>query len=169
MTRCTLYILLPISIVAALFFVWQGSIQNFKGPDTVQTVEGATANHRAGPAGIATGDQDVGNQWRRILQREFVPSLRESDPAVEPAADAADLRAWRRTDVHVRQDGAGHAPRLGDIRNDVGAVSRRRVHLLLGRAERKSDDGQTGCRAAPIPALNPAATWKAKKFASATR
>src|SRR5262245_35207996 len=29
LTRCTLYILLPISIVAALFFVWQGSIQNF--------------------------------------------------------------------------------------------------------------------------------------------
>src|SRR5262245_7604065 len=29
LTRCTLYILLPISIVAALFFVWTGSIQNF--------------------------------------------------------------------------------------------------------------------------------------------
>src|SRR5262245_23495244 len=40
-TRCTLYILIPISIVAALFFVSQGSIQNFKGPDTVQTLEGA--------------------------------------------------------------------------------------------------------------------------------
>src|SRR5436190_15750159 len=39
-TRCTLYILLPISIVAALFFVWQGSIQNFKGPAAVQTLEG---------------------------------------------------------------------------------------------------------------------------------
>src|SRR5436853_3057224 len=36
-TRCTVYILLPISIVAALFFVGQGSIQNFKGPATVQT------------------------------------------------------------------------------------------------------------------------------------
>src|ERR1017187_3794530 len=31
-TRGTLYILLPISVVAALFFVWQGSIQNFKPP-----------------------------------------------------------------------------------------------------------------------------------------
>src|SRR5262252_6572406 len=29
-TRCTLYILLPISMLAALLFVWQGSIQNFK-------------------------------------------------------------------------------------------------------------------------------------------
>jgi K+-transporting ATPase ATPase A chain len=49
MTRCTLYILLPISIVAALFFVWQGSIQNFKGPDTVQTLEGAPQTIEQGP------------------------------------------------------------------------------------------------------------------------
>ena len=33
-TRCTLYILLPICILATLFFVAQGSIQNFKGPAT---------------------------------------------------------------------------------------------------------------------------------------
>jgi K+-transporting ATPase ATPase A chain len=49
MTRCTLYVLLPISIVAALFFVWQGSIQNFKGPDTVQTLEGAPQTIEQGP------------------------------------------------------------------------------------------------------------------------
>ena len=48
-TRCTLYILLPISIVAALFFVWQGSIQNFKPYETVQTVEGATQTIAQGP------------------------------------------------------------------------------------------------------------------------
>src|SRR5438445_10469204 len=39
-TRCTVYVLLPISIISALFFVWQGSIQNFKGPATAQTLEG---------------------------------------------------------------------------------------------------------------------------------
>src|SRR5215813_4209004 len=49
MTRGTLYVLLPISIVAALFFVWQGSIQNFKGPATVQTVEGAPQTIEQGP------------------------------------------------------------------------------------------------------------------------
>jgi K+-transporting ATPase ATPase A chain len=48
-TRCTLYVLLPISIVAALFFVWQGSIQNFKAPDTVQTLEGAPQTIEQGP------------------------------------------------------------------------------------------------------------------------
>src|ERR1700757_745862 len=48
-TRATLYVLLPISIIAALFFVWQGSIQNFKGPATVQTVEGAPQTIEQGP------------------------------------------------------------------------------------------------------------------------
>jgi potassium-transporting ATPase potassium-binding subunit len=48
-TRCTLYILLPISIVAALFFVWQGSIQNFQPPVTAQTVEGASQTIEQGP------------------------------------------------------------------------------------------------------------------------
>src|SRR3989475_1019163 len=48
-TRCTLYILLPISIVASLFFVWQGSIQNFKGPATVQTLEGTPQTIEQGP------------------------------------------------------------------------------------------------------------------------
>jgi len=48
-TRCTLYILLPISIVAALFFVWQGSIQNFHAPVTAQTLEGASQTIEQGP------------------------------------------------------------------------------------------------------------------------
>src|ERR1019366_2486296 len=40
-TRCTLYVLLPICVLSTLFFVWQGCIQNFKGPVTVQTLEGS--------------------------------------------------------------------------------------------------------------------------------
>src|SRR6185295_12238785 len=48
-TRCTVYILLPISILAALFFVWQGSIQNLKPPVTAQTLEGASQTIEQGP------------------------------------------------------------------------------------------------------------------------
>jgi K+-transporting ATPase ATPase A chain len=49
LTRCTLYVLLPISIVAALFFVQQGSIQNFKPYETVKTIEGADQTIGQGP------------------------------------------------------------------------------------------------------------------------
>src|ERR1700676_4206520 len=48
-TRCTLYILLPICILATLCFVWQGSIQNFKGPATATTLEGPTQVIEQGP------------------------------------------------------------------------------------------------------------------------
>ncbi len=48
-TRCTLYILMPICILATLFFVWQGSIQNFKGPATATTLEGPTQVIEQGP------------------------------------------------------------------------------------------------------------------------
>jgi K+-transporting ATPase ATPase A chain len=48
-TRGTLYILLPICILSTLFFVWQGSIQNFKGPATVTTLEGPTQVIERGP------------------------------------------------------------------------------------------------------------------------
>jgi len=48
-TRCTVYILLPICLVATLIFVWQGSPQTFKGPATVTTLEGVTQVIERGP------------------------------------------------------------------------------------------------------------------------
>ena len=48
-TRCTLYILLPICFIATLLFVGQGSIQNFKGPATATTLEGAAQVIEQGP------------------------------------------------------------------------------------------------------------------------
>ena len=48
-TRCTVYILLPVCLVATLLFVWQGSIQNFKGPTTATTLEGSTQVIEQGP------------------------------------------------------------------------------------------------------------------------
>src|SRR5471032_2433713 len=40
-TRCTLYILLPISIVVGLFFIWQGMPQNLGAYTEATTLEGA--------------------------------------------------------------------------------------------------------------------------------
>jgi potassium-transporting ATPase potassium-binding subunit len=48
-TRCTLYILLPVCILTTLCFVAQGSIQNFKGPITATTLEGPTQVIEQGP------------------------------------------------------------------------------------------------------------------------
>jgi K+-transporting ATPase ATPase A chain len=49
MTRSCIYILLPICILATLILVSQGTIQNFKQPVSVQTIEGAPQVIEQGP------------------------------------------------------------------------------------------------------------------------
>ncbi len=49
LTRCTLYVLLPISIVAALFLIWQGMPQNLSAYTDVSTLEGAKQSIAQGP------------------------------------------------------------------------------------------------------------------------
>jgi potassium-transporting ATPase potassium-binding subunit len=49
LTRCTLYLLLPISIVVGLFFVWQGMPQNLNAYIDATTLEGAKQTIGMGP------------------------------------------------------------------------------------------------------------------------
>jgi len=48
-TRCSVYLLIPVCILATLFFASQGAIQNFKGPATATTLEGASQVIEQGP------------------------------------------------------------------------------------------------------------------------
>ncbi len=49
LTRCSLYVLLPISILIGLFFVWEGMPQNFHAYQTVKSIEGFTQTITGGP------------------------------------------------------------------------------------------------------------------------
>ena len=49
LTRCTLYVLLPISIVVGIFFVWQGMPQNLSAYIDATTLEGAKQTIAMGP------------------------------------------------------------------------------------------------------------------------
>ena len=49
LTRCVLYILLPISVVTCLFYVWQGIPQNLSAYTSVTTLEGAKQLIAQGP------------------------------------------------------------------------------------------------------------------------
>src|SRR6516165_4806994 len=49
LTRCTLYILLPISVVVALFFVWQGMPQNLNAYVDTTSLEGVKQTIAQGP------------------------------------------------------------------------------------------------------------------------
>src|SRR5262245_29049022 len=60
LTRGTLYVLIPISLVAALILVWQGSIQNFNPYTAAKTVEGATQTIAQGPVASQVAIKQVG-------------------------------------------------------------------------------------------------------------
>jgi len=60
LTRGTVYILLPIAFVAALVFVWQGSIQNFHPYTAAKTVEGATQTISQGPVASQEAIKQLG-------------------------------------------------------------------------------------------------------------
>jgi K+-transporting ATPase ATPase A chain len=60
LTRCTLYVLLPLSIVAALFLVWQGVPQNIGPYVDATTLEGATQTLSQGPAASQVAIKQLG-------------------------------------------------------------------------------------------------------------
>ena len=70
LTRCSLYVLLPISIVVGLFFVSQGMPQNFHAYER-SIARGVLAIHYRRSDGLAGSHQRARHQRRRIRQREL--------------------------------------------------------------------------------------------------
>ena len=60
LTRSTLYVLLPLSILFALVLVGQGVVQNFKSHETVQTLQGAQQIIPMGPAASQIAIKQIG-------------------------------------------------------------------------------------------------------------
>ena len=60
MTRATLYVLLPLAILLALFLVWQGMPQNFIGATEATTLEGAKQLIAQGPVASQVAIKMIG-------------------------------------------------------------------------------------------------------------
>ncbi len=159
-TRCTLYVLLPICVAVCAVPGLAGHAADARALCRRHHARRRQADHRGRPGRLAGRDQDARHQRRRLLQRQRRASVREPDRAVELRADAVDLRARRGADQRVRPHGRQPAPGLGDPRRHGRAVPRRRRGLLLGRGQRHHH----AARARP----RPAATWKARRSASAS-
>jgi K+-transporting ATPase ATPase A chain len=61
MVRAALYVLLPLSVVTALFLVWQGVPQNLNAYVTAETVEGAQQIIAQGPAASQIAIKQIGS------------------------------------------------------------------------------------------------------------
>ena len=118
MTRCTLYVLLPVSIVVGLLLRLAGHAAKpaplYRGHDPRRR----QAVDRARPGGVPGSHQDVRDQWRRLLQRQLVASVREPEPAHEFHSARADLLHRRGAHECVRPDGRRPAAGLGHLRRD---------------------------------------------------
>jgi potassium-transporting ATPase potassium-binding subunit len=66
-TRCTVYILLPVSVLGALFLVWQGTPQNFDAYTKVRTVEGAEQTIAQGPMASQEAIKEFGTNGGGFL------------------------------------------------------------------------------------------------------
>jgi hypothetical protein len=132
-TRSTLYVLLPLSLLFAVFLVSQGAIQNFDAYKDVTTLEVNTYSQaKNGPDGtaaegcqgepvmeeasadpepadgsdrLAGGDQDARHQRRRAVQRQLGAPVREPDAALQLRADAVDLPDPGGAGVRLRPHG----------------------------------------------------------------
>ncbi len=60
LTRVTLYVLLPLSLLLAVFLVWQGVPQNFDGYVTATTLDGGTQTIAQGPAASQIAIKQLG-------------------------------------------------------------------------------------------------------------
>ena len=66
-TRGILYILLPISVVGAIFLLWQGVPQTFDGPASLATLEGVTQTIARGPIASQEIIKELGNNGGGFL------------------------------------------------------------------------------------------------------
>jgi len=67
LTRCTLYILLPICVIVALVLVWQGVPQNFNAYATATTLEGAKQVIAQGPIASQEAIKELGTNGGGFL------------------------------------------------------------------------------------------------------
>ena len=130
-------------------------------------VRGRQAGDRPGAGRLAGGHQEARHERRRLLQRQFRPSVREPERDHQSGRRCADLRDRRRAHQRLRPHGRRPAPGLGDLRGHGRAVPGRRRDRLWAEAAGNPafaafdvDRRRARCR--------PAATWKARRSASAS-
>jgi K+-transporting ATPase ATPase A chain len=121
LVRCTLYVLLPLSLICALVFVQQGAIQNFSAYLHITTLEGAKQTIAMGPNGeppaARVGDlgHDVPPLPRRCGDDVLGRGERQSDPRHAWGGCRGERHAARRQ--HGRQGGAIRHRQLGAVRD----------------------------------------------------
>jgi hypothetical protein len=136
-TRCTLYVLLPICVIFGLFLVWQGIPQTLGAYVDATTLEGGKQTIAIGPVASQIAIKMLGTNGGGFFNANGAHPFENPDGAVELRADDLDLRHRRGADQRVRPHGRQRASGLGHPGGDGRAVHRRRGRHLSGRGCRQ--------------------------------
>ena len=159
-TRCTLYILLPICIVYALFLVWQGMPQTLGPYVEATTLEGAKQTIAVGPVASQIAIKMLGTNGGGFFNANAAHPF-ENPTALSNFVQMVSIFALGAALTNVFGRMVGNQRQGWAILAVMGVLFIAGVVVcLLGRGARQR-------RASPRSA-SPAATWKARRSASAS-
>ena len=113
MTRATVYVLLPISLVAALSSCSQGVIQNLDPYTQATTVEGATQTIAQGPVASQEAIKMLGTNGGGFFNANSAHPFENPTPLTNLLQIVLIFMIPARAHLHVRQDGAATRARAG--------------------------------------------------------
>ena len=137
LTRCTLYILLPISVVVGLVLVWQGVPQNLGAYTEATTLEGVKQMIAQGPVASQEIIKDLGTNGGGFFNANSAHPF-ENPNAITNLIELVAIFAIGAALTNVlgrmvKDERQGWAL----LRRDGHSVSRRRHHRLLVRSTRQ--------------------------------
>ena len=146
LTRGLLYILLPLSVVGALFLVSQGVIQNLDGPAQVTTLEGAAQTIAQGPVASQEIIKELGTNGGGFFNANAAHPYENPTPLTGFVLMLAMLAIPVRVHVPLRAVRGQPAPGLGALRRRGGAAGAQRRRDVRERAGRQPEPDPRGSR-----------------------
>ena len=159
-TRCTLYILLPICIPYALFLIWQGMPQTLGAYVDATTLEGAKQTIAVGPVASQVAIKMLGTNGGGFFNANAAHPFENPTALSNLRADRLDLRHRRGAHQCVRPHGRRSAPGLGHSGRDGHRVRRRRHASPIGPRPPAILNSRALASTRPI--------WRARRSASAS-
>jgi K+-transporting ATPase ATPase A chain len=137
LTRITLYVLVPGSVVLALFLVWQGVPQTFSNSIAVTTLEGAHQTIAVGPVASQEAIKMLGTNGGGFFNTNSAHPFENPTPLTNFIEMLAIFVIGGGPDLRFRAHGGRQAPGMGGVLRHGGAVRRGCGRDLLGRRARQ--------------------------------
>ena len=138
-TRCTLYVLLPICVPYALFLIWQGIPQTLGGYVEATTLEGAKQTIAVGPVASQIAIKMLGTNGGEFLNANATHPFENPTALSNFIQMISIFRARSGADQRVRPHDRRSASRLGGAGRH-GRALRRRREIACYAAEAHGND-----------------------------